>query len=111
MLRKLLAVFILCSVAAPVLPAQDPSGARPNTREGFWIGFGFGLGSTGADCTSCSNDRTSGFSGYLRMGGTVSRHVLLGGETNGWLHSESGVDETLGFASFVASIYPSAAGA
>jgi hypothetical protein len=65
----------------------------------------------GADCASCSNVRTSGLSGNIRLGGTLSQRWLLGFESNGWVHSESGVDETLGFGSIVAIWYPSRTGA
>jgi hypothetical protein len=111
MLRRLIAVSTLCVLAAAPLEAQGLVEVHRNAREGFWIGFGLGGGSIGADCSSCSSDRTGGFSGYLRLGGTVSSHVLLGGEANGWARSENGVDETMGFGSFIATIYPSAAGA
>ncbi len=113
MLTRLMAVSAACVLAAAPLHAQQRGlvPVSPNARQGFWIGFGFGPGSAGADCTSCTTDRTTGFSGYLRMGGTVSPHVLLGGESNGWVRPESGVTETLAYASFIASIYPSAAGA
>lgn len=101
-------------VALAILPgfAAAQATGRPNTRAGFWIGFGLGGGSTEVKCdSSCTNQRAEGFSGYLRLGGTVSSKVLLGGETNGWAHAESGIDETLGFASFVILWYPSATGA
>jgi hypothetical protein len=91
--------------------AHAQSTRRPNTREGFWIGFGLGDGSAGTDCSSCSNDRFGGLSGYLRLGGTLSRKVLLGGESNVWVHSSGGVDESIGFGSFVVLWYPSATGA
>src|SRR5258708_6326949 len=92
--------------------AEGQSRARPNTRQGFWIGFGLGGGSVGANCsTSCATDRTSGPSGYVRLGGTVSPGVLLGGEANGWSHSESGVNESVGFASFIVMWYPNPIGA
>jgi hypothetical protein len=106
MFRSTVVTVVLSLTVAIAAQSQ-----RPNTRTGFWIGFGFGDGSVGSDCTSCGNDRTSGFSGHLRLGGTLSRSVLLGGETNGWFHSSGGVDENLGFATFVAMFYPSARGA
>jgi hypothetical protein len=112
-MRKLTASAVL--LAAMVLAGEKlleaQSTARPNTRQGFWIGLGLGTGSAGLDCTSCSDDRVGGLSGNVRLGGSVSPSVLLGGETNGWSHSESGLDEVLGFASFVALWYPSRAGA
>ncbi len=106
MFRKAFSISLVTLLGATPLLAQ-----RPNTREGFWIGFGFGWGSVGADCQSCGTDRTGGGSGYLRLGGTLSPVLQLGGESNGWVHSSGGVDETVAFASFIASIYPSATGA
>ena len=92
---------------APVAPTEQPR----NQRQGFWIGFGLGDGSAGVDCSSCATDRTSGLSGNLRLGGTLSQSVLLGFESNGWIHSEQGIDETLGFGSAVVVWYPSRTGA
>jgi hypothetical protein len=112
-MRVLKAVLALTILTAGGLSAQtkyDPS-TNPNPRRGFWIGFGLGAGSAGVDCQSCTSDRTTGFSGYLRLGGTLSRHLLLGGETNGWVHSESGVDQSIGYGSVVLLWYPSATGA
>lgn len=104
-----LALTVLCAGSLAAQKKPDPA-ANANPRQGFWIGFGLGAGSAGADCTNCDNSRTGGFSGYLRLGGTLSQHLLLGGETNGWFHSESGVDESMGFGSVVLMWYPSATG-
>lgn len=82
------------------------SAQHPQTRKGFWIGFGFGYGSY--TCTGCSS--TGSISGYLKMGGTVSPHLLLGGETNGWTKSENGTTFDAGNASFAAYYYPQPAG-
>jgi hypothetical protein len=113
MLKRLIAVAAVCVIAAAPLKAQQRGlvPVSPNPREGFWIGFGLGGGSIGATCPSCTTDRTAGVTGFLRMGGTISQHVLLGGEADGWARSQNGVNGTMGFGSFVASIYPSAAGA
>jgi len=109
------------------LHAQAAS--RPNSRQGFWIGLGVGNGSAGLDCRTvtlesatiayppCSKDRFGGLSGYVRLGGTLSRSVLLGFEINGWLRSENGgiVDpssalqtrESIGYGSVILVWYPS----
>ena len=85
---------------------------KPNERKGFWIGFGLGDGSAGADCqTLCTDNRSSGPSGYFRLGGTLSRKVLMGFETNVWGHSSGGIDESMGFGSLVVLWYPSRTGA
>ena len=84
----------------------------PNTRHGFWIGFGMGDGSARIDCTDfCYSDRLNGVSGYIRMGGTLSPHLLLGGETNGWVNSDGLVTEGIWVASVVVLWYPSRTGA
>jgi hypothetical protein len=112
MLRQMIAVSALCVLAAAPLQAQKGLVEVPtNAREGFWIGFGLGGGSIGSSCPSCGTDRTSGVTGFLRLGGTLSQHVLLGGEVDGWGRSQNGVTGSMGFGSFVASIYPSGRGA
>jgi hypothetical protein len=83
---------------------------RPQTRQGFWIGFGLGAGSAGADCSVCTDEREIGLSGHLRAGATVSPAFLLGAETNGWVKSEGGVDQRIGALSATAYWYPSVAG-
>ena len=89
-----------------LLGASVASAQHPQTRKGFWIGFGLGYGSYG--CTGCGS--TGSISGYLKMGGTISKHFLLGGETNGWTKGESGTTLTTGNASFAAYYYPQPAG-
>lgn len=106
MVRRTLSIAFLALIAAAPLAAQ-----RPNTREGFWIGLGGGFGSVGTDCQACTTDRTTGGAAYLRLGGTLSPMFLLGGESDAWFHSASGVNEALAFASFIATIYPSRTGA
>lgn len=85
-----------------MLGVSAASAQHPQTRKGFWIGFGFGYGSYG--CTGCSS--TGSVSGYLKMGGTVNKHLLLGGETDGWTKSESGTTFEAANASFAAYYYP-----
>src|SRR5207249_3303218 len=55
-------------------------------------------------------DREGGVSGYLKMGGTLSPHLLLGGESNGWTKKVSGTTVTSGNASFALYVYPQPAG-
>jgi hypothetical protein len=96
--------------------------ARPNTRQGFWIGFGLGDGLAGLNCDACGKDRFGGLSGYLRLGDTWSRSVLVGVEANAWLRSEQGsisgttslpgqtTDESIAYGSLIAMWYPSRTG-
>ena len=99
---SLLTLALFLGLASPLL-AQ---GGHAQARQGFWIGFGLGAGSAGADCADCSDERDTGVSGYLRMGGTVRPNLLIGGETNGWSYSSDGIDQQMGFISAVAYFYP-----
>ena len=82
---------------------------HPQTREGFWIGFGFGYGSLGFSCDGCSGTEGAP-SGYLKLGGTLSPNLLIGGETDGWTKSISGTTLTAGNASLALYYYPQATG-
>jgi hypothetical protein len=74
----------------------------------------------GIDCVDCSTDRVAGGTGYLRLGGTLSRHFLLGVEANAWVNPASqcgsgpcpgDFDEAIANGSVVLLWYPSATGA
>lgn len=94
-----------------VLGSSAVQAQRPQTREGFWISFGFGGGSAGISCDFCGNaDRESGATGHIRLGGTVSPKLLVGGEVNAWTKEEGGETVTLGNVSAVAYYYPAPAG-
>lgn len=90
--------------AAQETAAQEP---HPQTRRGFWIGFGLGVGSLG--CEGC-DDRLSGGAAYFRLGGSASQHVLLGVELNAWAKDENGNRLTMSHINTVAYLYPWAAG-
>ena len=80
---------------------------HPQERRGFWIGFGFGYGSAGIDCDGCvGSDRQGAFTGFLKLGGTLSDHVLLGGEVNAWLDEEGSTTLGLGTATGTVTVYP-----
>jgi hypothetical protein len=102
-MSRILVVLLVITLAASSVAAQ-----RPNTRDGFWISFGSGVGSMklGGDVDI---DRETSLSGYLRMGGTISPNFLIGAESNGWVKSNPST-RTLGFLGAVAMFYPSSTG-
>lgn len=85
---------------------------RPQTRDGFWIGFGFGGGSAGISFTGSDSfnlTRETGFTGHLKMGGTLSPKVLIGGESTAWTKDEQGVTSQLGNLAAAVYFYPAPA--
>ena len=101
---------VLVALLVAATPVAAAAQGHPQTREGFWIGFGFGYGTLGFECSGCSSDRAGAFSGYLKMGGTLSSKLLLGGETNGWTKDDQGTTVTAANASLTLYFYPSPSG-
>lgn len=99
--------FALVALAVVLTPVAVSAQGHPQTREGFWIGFGLGYGSLGFECSGCGNDRVGGASGYLKMGGKLSDKLLLGGESNAWTKDDAGTTVTAGNVSVVLYYYPS----
>jgi hypothetical protein len=116
-MRTAIAIATLLACGSVSLHAQ--AAHRPDSRQGFWIGFGLGDGSRVFKCTFCTTDRSGGLSGYARLGGTLSRHVLLGFEAIGWRRSEdflvgssaeSHPHESISYGSVILLWYPSRTG-
>jgi hypothetical protein len=94
--RTLTTVAVLAFTLAGVAQAQH--------REGFWIGFGMGPGWTFNE--GPGSVTTKWVSGYLRMGGTASSKVRLGGE------ALEGSDAELAWrtGTFIAQYFPNGGG-
>jgi len=102
--RVFAAVALLALVGATAAPAQ-----HPQTRQGFWIGFGFGGGSGHFTCNGCSDTTLTAGTGHIKMGGTVRPNLLIGGEVNAWSKSETGETLTMGNVSAIVQYYPAPA--
>src|SRR2546428_13228679 len=72
------------------LGASRAAAKHPQIREGFWVSFGLGYGSAHEKCDGCADTTVGGVTGFVRLGGTLSRRLLLGGEIDGWTHSYGG---------------------
>src|SRR5881397_3241849 len=102
---RLIALGGVLLTVAPAARAQ-----YPQRREGFWIGFGLGYGSANISCDNCSSGaRTGGVTAFLKLGGTPSRNLLIGGAINGWSHSGGAATETIGNVTARLFYYPVAA--
>lgn len=98
---------VALALAAISLSAQSTS-APAAARHGFFAGGGLGLGSAQVSCgTGCGSNPANGLSGYAHVGGTINPHFRVGIESNGWVHSENGVDENVAFYTAAAWVYPS----
>ncbi len=90
-MRTAVAIVLASLVLAPQARAQHHV-----RREGFWIGFGMGYGTASASCDNCvSGPRTGGITAFVKLGGTPSRNLLIGGAVAGWAHASGGTNETM----------------
>lgn len=102
--------FLTCVLLGTATPASAQYATKApgnhSTREGFWIGFGFGSGHLAYHADASSVDPLNGFSGHFRLGGTLNQQWRLGAETNGWVKSEQGTDLRFGTLMGTATFYP-----
>jgi hypothetical protein len=105
-------VLPLCAAGLMLLHAAGAAAQQSPAREGFWAAFGLGYGANSMSCGSgCSvNPDAKGGSvtASVKMGGTLSPKLRLGGEVNVWVKDlSSGVSESVGNVSAAAYFYPS----
>lgn len=94
-------------LALVVLPAAGQQNLE--RHRGFWFGFGLGGGWDSFDWSF--GNRGRGGAGYLRMGGTVNQHVLVGGEALAWFregNNDTEVERTN--VSLMTLVYPGSEG-
>jgi hypothetical protein len=103
------AILFLCGAASA---QQTPRGlveVRDGGRHGFWGGLGVGAGGEGFDLRD-----GAGYSEELyrptislRLGGTPSQYVRLGGEILAWIDDQGRQTESISSILFVGQFYPS----
>jgi hypothetical protein len=91
--------FLCCSVLASPAGAQR----REVRHDGFWVAFGVGAGT---NLTEGYSDARLGGAGYVRLGGTVSPRLLIGGEAMGWVRERGGTTLSQGNATATLLLYP-----
>ena len=105
------ALLILMALPIGAVAQDTPPGlveVREGGRKGFWLGLGVGAGGESYDLQP-----STGYSNVLyrptislRLGGTVSQHLRLGGEVLSWINENGPAVESLTSALFVAQFYP-----
>ena len=113
---RVTAVSLAATAALIISPAlayaQDPPPGLievpESSRRGFWVGLGLGAGGESFDLSP-----RDGYSDLLyrptvslRLGGTVSQHLRLGGEVLSWINDVGPAVESLSSALFIAQLYP-----
>jgi hypothetical protein len=103
---RALAAIVVLGLAGPAFAEH------PQKREGFWIAFGLGYGSANVttDCGCGGSDREGGFTGFLKLGGTLNPKLLLGSETNVWVKDENDISLALGSITGTVTFYPQVEG-
>lgn len=98
---------VVSLVAVLACTASASRAQYPQRRDGFWIGFGIGYGSANVSCDNCTTgSRIDGYTGFLRLGGSPSRNVLIGASLSGWTHRLRGVNESMGNITASLFYYP-----
>lgn len=98
-MRAVTFLIVLCTI----LPATAGAQRREPRHDGFWVGFGLGAGS---NLTEGYDDARLGGSGYVRLGGTVSPMLLIGGEAMGWVREQNGTTVSQGNLTASVLVYP-----
>jgi len=104
-------LLVLLSFPMDAAAQKTPEGlveVRDGGRHGFWLGVGVGAGgeSFGVQSGPGYSDVLYRPTISVRLGGTVSQHLRLGGEVLSWINENGPAVESLSSALFVAQVYP-----
>jgi hypothetical protein len=96
---------------SPALAQETPRGlveVRGGGRAGFWGALGLGAGGESFDLRDGAGYATPLYrpTVSLRLGGTVSQQLRLGGEILAWIDDQGDRTETLSSFLFITQFYP-----
>jgi len=100
---------VSASILSLLLAASPVLGQRVARHEGYWISFGLGGGTVLGD-DAFDGDAKFGGAAFLRMGGSPTQQLLLGGELIGWATDQDDAEIARGATLFTVLYYPSEAG-
>jgi hypothetical protein len=110
--RAIPAVIAVLLAGPGAIAAQDaPRGlslVREGDRAGFWGGLSFGAGGEAFDLRDGLGYSEELYrpTVSLRLGGTVSQHLRLGGEALAWINDRDHAVESLTSFLFIGQLYP-----
>ena len=93
--RRFVLAFALASVGPIVAPRVAPAQRGAPRAESFWLSAGIGPTWLRVSCEICRSDRGTGLSGYVAIGGSGGRGVLVGAEATGRFKRDGSVRETV----------------
>ncbi len=105
-MATMLRVAVLLGQVAALAFAHVASAQQAPARGGFWYAFGIGEGWAQVSCTICKGQQQPGLSAHLRLGGSLTRHVVIAGEGAAWQRNTDGVRQTLASLGAAAYWYP-----
>ena len=86
---------VLTLAAGAVAQGQAQGGEGYEHRQGFWAQAGVMAASNRSDCSNCGEfNWDEGGAVFLRFGGTVSKHVLMGAEVYAFRQTDGEITET-----------------
>ena len=99
---------VVLAVCAMVLTQGEAvQGQESRTHQGFWISFGLGGGWNLTRNLGLAQTSEAGVAFDLRLGGTPSEKLLVGGEVIGWARTEGDLTVSRGNTNFTVMYYPS----
>jgi hypothetical protein len=104
-------VTSLVGTAALLVCLTQVAAAQGRARQdqGPWFSIGVGYSMADFDCDNCaSTNREDNIGGQIAAGGTLSAHLLLGIEGDGWIKTKSGVRSQFAAVTAAVYFYPSA---
>jgi hypothetical protein len=94
MTRPRLAV-LCCVIMLTAVIVNSVEAQGSDHRRGFWVQGGVMAAGNRTDCSNCNDFAwDDGFAAFVRAGGTISPHVLLGAEVYGFRQTDGDVTET-----------------
>ncbi len=100
--RSVVLTFALVTLLPSVAPAQRTA----PRAESFWFSAGIGPTWLRVSCEICRSSRGTALSGYVAIGGSGGRGVLVGAEAAGRYRKEGNVRETIWSFGAVAHWFP-----
>lgn len=112
--RGLMAAAAILAASGTAAAQEAPRGlveVHDGTRHGFWGAVGLGAGGESFDLRDGLgyNDPLYRPTVSLRLGGTPSQHLRLGGEILGWIDDQGSRTESLTSFLFITQFYPAPA--